>query len=502
MLAYIKLFSAVCLVMYSAVAASDVKLPTNHKTHALLIGISNYQEQNGFQISPLRSAVDDADKMDRFFRKHLNIPKKRIVRLSDEQATKAAILKQLDKLARCVKKGDQVLIYYSGHGEQIPDDNGDEIDQYDEVLVSYDATYNIDTGLLENLITDDEMNAALQKIEEKGASTVVISDACHSGSITRNIQGVKTVGIGATRTKDPTPIIKSEAYQQHKAEMSFLDAKPYRTEWSAASAGQLAYENLALGGGVFTRFFLEGVQNRKADQNDDGIVSNSELIHFLHEKSQTFCKNNAACSSAGYGLTPTLTIAENRYGEAVFAQAKDIAVVSEPAQTTEQTQREAMLSMLEQTLPLSQPDQLSVSIVEGEQLNKGQELFVKINSKQAGYLILLDLDATGELVQVFPNRYHEDNAIEANNDYYVPENALQPYAMVADEAGKSHLYAIVTFDKIALSDVITRNKDLNPVPKSDRYVSEIASRLNRIWQDDLTNRASNYSVARFDYIVK
>lgn len=465
---------------------------TTPQQHALIIGISDYQG-----VSKLANAVNDADKMANFFQTDLGVSKENIIRLSDAKATRENILNALESLQEKAKKDDEVLIYYSGHGSQIRDKNEDEDDGWDETLVSYD-TYAGDNGVWKNMITDDELDAALTKIEDKGAKTVMITDACHSGSITRSLPSVKNVGLPEATSKDMIAVIPTDNYQKRRKEDPFLNATESRTEWSAASAGQVTYESALMGGGVFTRYFLEGYQDKKADQNKDDIVSNSELIHYLQEKLQQYCTNNKQCSDLGLNLTPELTITPNRYGEPVFAQR----IQTKPSQSAVETnKRGKMLAMLEQTLPLSQPDQLSISIVEGDKLKLGQDIFVKIKSKKDGYLILLDLDAKGDLVQVFPNQYHEDNAIKANDEVFIPQDALQPYAMTVDEAGQSHLYAIVTYDKVELSDIITQNKDLTPVPKPNIYVSEIADRLSDVWQGEPTNRSNDYSVARFDYFV-
>lgn len=467
------------------------------KKHALLIGISDYQ-----YVGKLASAVRDAKKMEAFFLEDLGIKKANIQHLYNQQATHDNIMAAFKRLYHDVKKNDQVFVYYSGHGSQIPDTNGDEKDKWDETLVSIDARDKNGTGVFSNMVIDDELDDAFKRIEDKGVNTVMITDACHSGSITRSIVGTKNIGLPITARKDLRPVLRSNNYQQRRKEKPFLTAAPRRVEWSAVSAGQLAYESVPIaGGGVFTRYFLDGLKHKKADKNADGIISNSELLHYVQQKSKAFCEYSYDCKEEGYHLTPTLSIAENRYGEAVFPQIMTANVTINTA-TNSLSQREKVLHMLEQTLPLNKPKQLSMSIVNGDKLTLGQNVFVKIKSQKKGYLILLDLNAKGQLVQNFPNRYHKENVIKADEDFYVPEYPLQAYAITATDIGKSHLYAIVTHDKIDLSDVVTRNKDLTSVAKPTFYANAIAERLNAVWQGELTNRVSDYSVARFDYQVR
>src|SRR5688572_1567714 len=111
--------------------------------------------------------------------------------LLNEKATKKNILNALDELYNKANIGDIVIFHFSGHGQQIQDDNGDETDGYDEALIPYDAKgmYNNVSYKGENHLRDDELGAKLSKIRSKigsKGSLVVIVDACHSGTATRS----------------------------------------------------------------------------------------------------------------------------------------------------------------------------------------------------------------------------------------------------------------------------------------------------------------------------
>jgi len=62
------------------------------------------------------------------------------------------------------------LFYYSGHGSQIQDDDGDEADGQDEILYCSDGNY----------IRDDDLKEMLDAYEGR---VVVILEACHSGGM-------------------------------------------------------------------------------------------------------------------------------------------------------------------------------------------------------------------------------------------------------------------------------------------------------------------------------
>jgi hypothetical protein len=110
--------------------------------------------------------------------------------LFNEKATKKNILAALDALYAKASENDIVFFHFSGHGQQIQDDNGDEADGYDEALIPYDAQGMYDPVSYngQNHLRDDELGAKLSKIRAKigsKGSLVVLVDACHSGTATR-----------------------------------------------------------------------------------------------------------------------------------------------------------------------------------------------------------------------------------------------------------------------------------------------------------------------------
>ena len=122
--------------------------------------------------------------------------------LVNKQATKASIVQSFKNLTDKCKKDDIVYIHFSGHGQQVTDVNGDEIDGWDEAWIPYDAYLMYgkeDKG--EKHLTDDEINVLLAGIRNKignNGKLLVVVDACHSGDSSRGniddsivVRGVK-----------------------------------------------------------------------------------------------------------------------------------------------------------------------------------------------------------------------------------------------------------------------------------------------------------------------
>eukprot|EP01012_Entosiphon_sulcatum_P007920 TRINITY_DN14149_c0_g1_i1.p1 TRINITY_DN14149_c0_g1~~TRINITY_DN14149_c0_g1_i1.p1 ORF type:complete len:470 (-),score=98.53 TRINITY_DN14149_c0_g1_i1:148-1518(-) len=92
------------------------------------------------------------------------------------QPRRQVILDQMRWLVQGAKPGDSLFLGYSGHGSQLKDLDGDEVDGKDETLVPLDFASAGE-------ITDDEMFDILVKNLPQGAQLTAIADCCHSGTV-------------------------------------------------------------------------------------------------------------------------------------------------------------------------------------------------------------------------------------------------------------------------------------------------------------------------------
>jgi metacaspase-1 len=96
--------------------------------------------------------------------------------LLTKDATADAVKAAIESAAKKLASGDILFITYSGHGGQVPDRNDeDEKDRSDETWVLYDRQ-----------LVDDELYA-LWATFQPGVRIFVLSDSCHSGTVTRRI---------------------------------------------------------------------------------------------------------------------------------------------------------------------------------------------------------------------------------------------------------------------------------------------------------------------------
>lgn len=126
---------------------------------------SAYDGWNGY----LNGAVADAESM-------LDIARMNdynITILLNEQATRARVTDELERLCEITMPGDVAFISYSGHGSSLPDTQGDESDLKDEAICLYDG-----------MMVDDEIWSRLLMFRPR-ARIIMVFDCCHAGTIFR-----------------------------------------------------------------------------------------------------------------------------------------------------------------------------------------------------------------------------------------------------------------------------------------------------------------------------
>jgi len=142
---------------------------------AVLIGINRYRVPG----ADLRGCVNDVKNLQQILTTYCGFSAKDITTLTDLKATKKAMQSAIKKLVASGRKGDVLLLHYSGHGANVPDDNGDEADHRDEILCPTNLDWN-------DPLRDDWLRETFDKLRS-GVNLTVIMDCCHSGTNTRAI---------------------------------------------------------------------------------------------------------------------------------------------------------------------------------------------------------------------------------------------------------------------------------------------------------------------------
>ncbi len=165
---------------------------------ALIVAIGAYDPKSGY--NPISSARDVPLVRGALLSQGFDSANIKVI--EDKEATKAGMLAGFKWLADQAGPGDVLVFHYSGHGHQITDLNGDELDGLDEMLVPYGAPANLRGEIKdykgEKHLIDDTLGVILDDLRRRVGPTGDVTffiDACFSGSATRGAGELPVRGV-------------------------------------------------------------------------------------------------------------------------------------------------------------------------------------------------------------------------------------------------------------------------------------------------------------------
>ncbi len=269
-------------------------------SHALIIGIDQYQ-----RWPRLQHAGRDAKAMQETLQTRFGFRPENVKLLLDGDATRANILRALNKLSgKELKRDDRVFVFFAGHGSTRKLPSGRE--------VGY--VIPVDAGL-DDLQTDAIAMPQLQELGEAlpAKHALFVIDACYSGlGLTR--------GGGASNNNN---FIRDNARRLGRQMMT------------AGGTDQQVADDGPGGHSVFTWTLLQALAG-KADLNGDGLITATELAAYV-----------APAVSAVAHQTPAFgSLPGSEGGEFVF----ELAAAQEQALSSDSGQLDAQASALAKRL--------------------------------------------------------------------------------------------------------------------------------------------------------
>lgn len=247
------LFSFALLLTALHLQAQLPSFQSGHKTWAVIAGISDYQHK---EITDLQFAHRDAQAFHDFLASPAGgkVPAEQIQLLINEDATMARFAAALDWLIENAGEGDQVYIYFAGHG----DVENKTIGQHG-FLLPWDAPSRSYIAGAYPLFYLQSVISTLSV--QKKARVIMVADACHSGKLAgTSIQG--------------NQITAANLQQQYANEVKVLACGP--DEFSVEG------EQWGGGRGAFSYHLVDGLSGL-ADRDGNFEVNLFELRRYLED---------------------------------------------------------------------------------------------------------------------------------------------------------------------------------------------------------------------------
>jgi hypothetical protein len=237
---------------------------------ALLIGISDYIHFEDVEGGDLPGAEHDARRIRDVLVMKQYVPEENVRLLLNRDATRAAIEESITGwLVENARPGDNVTIFFAGHGSQMWDEDGDEEDGLDETIAPADVL----ATSTENDISDDVFNDWLSRLPT--SNVVVILDNCNSGTGTRDVTPFSR---GRLLARDMDRVERPAAAARRALgdlpDASGFDAAEVRVlELAAAQPHQVAVDAFfpatgrseAFHGGAFTTYLVQQLWKAPSD---------------------------------------------------------------------------------------------------------------------------------------------------------------------------------------------------------------------------------------------
>ncbi|MBI5251117.1 MAG: caspase family protein [Desulfomonile tiedjei] len=326
---------------------------------ALLVGIENYPDPE----DNLPGVIEDLNLLSSALVKSGMVQPANIKRLVDREATKANIVQAFkDWLVNGTNPGEVVFFYYSGHGVQVWDEDGDELqDGLDEAYVCWDTEmvrqktrrefmgrpgFAFDAKKCKNLLMDDEAKQLIQDLS--GRTLIFVSDSCHSGTMYKRLDGFfgksKTIqarsGYKSVFEPRESGDSRSQVGQKQAVKTGLVDhstapgveliALSAAEDSQPAQVVEMAREPKGFHS-VYT-WFLYHAMAGAADLNRDGKTTFQELADYLSKEIER----------EGYAQIPQKHFSNKELSSRAF-----LVTGSQPSATAEQPSELACLLKLE-----------------------------------------------------------------------------------------------------------------------------------------------------------
>jgi hypothetical protein len=386
-------------------------------SHALIMAVGQY----GGGIPALSAATQDIDAAV-MMANGMGVPEENIVVLKDTDLKLDGMKRALDGLVERVMPGDQVFVYFSGHGTRMTLRDGQQ-ERCAEGLLSADG----------KVLTDTEIEGLFKRLSTKARRVVSFFDACHSGgAATRAVDmGMTKGGFTAKYWAKPnTPSCETPSN-------SLSQGLTTRALGASASAGNFIHiassraDEVSLEengkGSLATQAWLQCLSEGAKDLDASGGITISEIGSCAQDQI-----NLKVASKSPGGYAPQhITLTGNQ------------ALVVGASGGSETFSGGAKAALQDIFANRDARRQVTLTANPTDMRIRADKLGLTLHSTHAGFVYLLMVDNSGKSFDMlFPNKRDSANSIRAGETLSLPRAGWD--VMAGGPPGQNTVLAIVS----------------------------------------------------------
>jgi hypothetical protein len=458
------------IALIIATACCAVTAPVQAGQHALLIGVGDVK---GFPLPGIDVDMENMHKTAVL----MGFKDDDIRTLYDDQATLASVTAALNGwLREGVGKDDHVLIYFSGHGTRAPDAQSPH--GVDEALVMHDAEFA--QGRMRGLLLGRELGAAIAKIPSH--DVLVLVDACHSGSATRDLP-LDNLSLGASKavkrffTYPGMPAAPPASATRSFAVTRDVNVNAGSENYAAVSAaGDAETATGTEQGGMFTLGLVGEIQ-------DDARDGKQPTVEDLRAAAAKYIATHLPASDASHPVA---------YGNQNLIRG-ELRLL--PLRNGDGPTWTSLVALAGKGQPLK------VSAASGGEIRVGDKVVLQVDVPRNGYLNVVTVDSQDRATVLYPNKYNPVNAVQAGT-FRFPTPQMNFLVRASDPTGPSLVVAFLTDKKVNLLDLGVEGRDA--AGKMQSAFTEVNGRATRalVIEEREGQIASGTATVRVDPAVK
>lgn len=368
--------------------------------------------------------------------------------LFNQQATYANVTQALSSWVRDgVGPDDRVLIYFSGHGTRVPDPIPENAGGADDALVLHDVERAKLGGkaTLKNVLIGHQLGAELKAIPSH--DILVLVDACHSGSATRNLTlGNEKLGVGSG-------VMKFYSYPgMPTAQTTRALRMPTGTEnYAALSAAR--DDEFAVGteqGGLFTLGVVGAIESASREGQHPTVIDLRDAsTAFIASHTDEQSRHHPVADGNEHLLRGDLALIPLRDGQGPTWKAlADLA---------------------------TRGDALKVGGV-AHQVRVGDQIVIDVTLPRPGYLNVVSVDSQDRATVLYPNKFKNDNQLGAG-PFKFPTADMNFILRASVPAGPSLVVAFLTDKPVNLLTLGVEGRDA--AGHMQQVFTEVSARATR-----------------------